>query len=85
MLRLRGGSALSPFRLEKLMQEIDSRQVQVSHIYAEYWHFCALKQDLLDDAMTVLEKILHYGPVQSDVTPQGELLLVLPRPGTISP
>ncbi len=33
----------------------------------------------------VLAKILTYGPSASAATPPGQLLLVVPRPGTISP
>jgi phosphoribosylformylglycinamidine synthase len=88
MLRLRGGRALSPFRLEKLVKEINLQLPQVSHIYAEYWHFCALtssSQTLQDDALAVLKRLLNYGPAQEDIQPKGTLFLVLPRPGTISP
>lgn len=94
MLRLRGGSALSPFRLEKLASALKIAAPQVSHIYAEYWHFCALKRDLRQNEIAILEKLLEYTPgevylketaVQPAGHPAGELLLVLPRPGTISP
>ncbi len=67
------------------MQEINLRLPQVSHIYAEYWHFCALKNTLQDDALVVLERLLTYGPAQENVQVEGALFLVLPRPGTISP
>ncbi|ARO86340.1 phosphoribosylformylglycinamidine synthase [Nitrosospira lacus] len=94
MLRLRGGSALSPFRLEKLASALKIAAPQVSHIYAEYWHFCALKRDLGPAESAVLERLLKSAPeeifLRSDIERQarhapGELLLVLPRPGTISP
>ncbi len=88
MLRLRGGRALSPFRLEKLVKEINLKLSQVSHIYAEYWHFCALNQSiqcLQDHELAVLQRLLSYGPAQEDTQPQGAFFLVLPRPGTISP
>ncbi|MGH8685830.1 MAG: phosphoribosylformylglycinamidine synthase, partial [Nitrosospira sp.] len=94
MLRLRGGSALSPFRREKLASALKIAASQVSHIYAEYWHFCALKRDLQPNEIAILEKLLEYAPKEIPLKevprqpaghPGGELLLVLPRPGTISP
>jgi len=85
MLRLRGDSALSSFRLEKLTDAINTSGLQVSHINAEYWHFCELKRDLLQDEIIVLERLLEYGPTQQTIKPAGRLMLVLPRPGTISP
>ncbi|MEK6707371.1 MAG: phosphoribosylformylglycinamidine synthase [Pseudomonadota bacterium] len=85
MLRLRGGSALSPFRLEKLTDALKTAAPQVSHIYAEYWHFCAVGRDLRSDESTILAKLLTYGAAQRSEEPAGELQLVLPRPGTISP
>ena len=94
MLRLRGGSALSPFRLEKLASALRIVAPQVSHICTEYWHFCALKRDLRQNEITILERLLKYAPEEASSKgvagqhaecPAGELLLVLPRPGTISP
>ncbi|MCR4373961.1 MAG: hypothetical protein NUW22_03860 [Acidobacteria bacterium] len=33
----------------------------------------------------LLERLLHYGPRRAEVKDQGELFLVVPRPGTVSP
>jgi phosphoribosylformylglycinamidine synthase len=85
MLRFRGGSALSPFRLEKLADAIKIFAPQVSHISAEYWHFCSEARSLRENETIILEKLLTYGTAaQKNTTSSGELLLVLPRPGTIS-
>ena len=80
MLRLRGGSALSPFRLEKLTAALKTATPQVSHIYAEYWHFCAVRRDLRPDESAILAKLLTYGAAQRSEDPAGELLLVLRVP-----
>ncbi|MBA4142197.1 MAG: phosphoribosylformylglycinamidine synthase [Nitrosospira sp.] len=89
MLRLRGGSALPPFRLEKLARIFSSVAPQVSHIYAEYWYFCAVARTLRKKEATILEKLLKCAPGGCGADhigyPEGELLLVVPRPGTISP
>ena len=85
MLRLRGGSALSPFRLEKLTAALKTVAPQVSHIYAEYWHFCTVGRELRPEESATLAKLLNYGAAQRGEEPLGEFILVLPRPGTISP
>ena len=85
MLKLRGGNALSSFRLEKLVQALKDDAPGISHIYAEYWHFAATRRALEAQEQAVLEKILTYGPASMAEEPQGELFLVVPRLGTISP
>ena len=84
MLRLRGGRALSPFRLEKLTSALKTEASQVSHISAEYWYFCATARQLRREEVAILEKLLKCVP-EAELVPAGELFLVVPRPGTISP
>ncbi|MFR0314305.1 phosphoribosylformylglycinamidine synthase, partial [Escherichia coli] len=57
----------------------------VHNIYAEYVHFADLNAPLNDDEHAQLERLLKYGPALASHAPQGKLLLVTPRPGTISP
>jgi len=85
MLKLCGGNALSSFRLEKLMQGLRVAAPAISHIHAEYWHFAATRRALEVQELSVLEKLLTYGPASPVEEPQGELFLVVPRLGTISP
>ncbi|HUX63589.1 phosphoribosylformylglycinamidine synthase [Sulfuricella sp.] len=85
MLKLRGGNALSSFRLEKLMQSLREAAPAISHVHAEYWHFAATRRALEALELSVLEKILTYGPASQVEEPKGELFLVVPRLGTISP
>jgi phosphoribosylformylglycinamidine synthase len=94
MLRLRGGSALSPFRLEKLAAALKIAAPQVSHIYAEFWYFCAVTRDLRENETAVLGRLLKCSPEEISTIEvgapqtqllQGNFLLVAPRPGTISP
>ena len=84
MLRLRGGRALSPFRLQKLTSALKTEASQVSHISAEYWYFCAAARELHEEETAILEQLLKSVP-RSDLIPAGEMVLVVPRPGTISP
>ena len=85
MLQFCGGRALSPFRLEKLLKEINTLNLQVFAVHTEYWHFCSLTRNLQDDELGALRKLLNNDPAQESNPYPGEFFLVLPRPGTISP
>lgn len=82
---LRGSPALSAFRITKLLARFQAANLPVSNIYAEYMHFAELSAPLSDEEQTRLASLLTYGPHLSSHTPAGKLLLVTPRPGTISP
>lgn len=85
MLQFCGGRALSPFRLEKLLKEINTLNLQVSSVHTEYWHFCSVTRSLQDDELGALKALLGYDSTQENPQYPGEFFLVLPRPGTISP
>jgi phosphoribosylformylglycinamidine synthase len=85
VLMLRGSAALSPFRQERFIARLRAALPLVESIYAEYRHFAALSEELSTSELEVLERLLAYGPKQESHTPQGNLLLVVPRLGTISP
>ncbi|NKF50020.1 phosphoribosylformylglycinamidine synthase [Shewanella sp. WXL01] len=81
----RGAPALSAFRVQKLMEACDSAALPVTNIYAEYVHLADLTAALDDTERQQLERILTYGPAIESHAPQGQLIFVTPRPGTISP
>jgi len=85
MLKLRGAPALSDFRLRKLQQKVSERIGKPVAIYAEFVHLVELFETLEPGELEVLERILQYGPALEVHEPEGRLLLVTPRPGTISP
>ncbi|MEN0580476.1 phosphoribosylformylglycinamidine synthase [Phytobacter palmae] len=82
---LRGSPALSAFRINKLLARFQAARLPVSNIYAEYVHFADVNDRLNEEELTRLQRLLKYGPNLSSHTPSGKLLLVTPRPGTISP
>ena len=84
ILRLRGRRALSDFRLAKLLQPLTAALPSAS-LYAEFWHFAEATRALTVSENERLERVLSYGPTMESATAQGDLLLVTPRPGTISP
>jgi phosphoribosylformylglycinamidine synthase len=83
LLSLRGRNALSPFRIAKLLSNLAG--THVSGITADFWHFVQTERELTAAERATLERILTYGPQATAHGDAGELLLVLPRPGTISP
>lgn len=85
MISIRGGSALSAFRLEKIRLALQSAIADLHHVQAEFWHFVWHQPDYTAQQLDTLHSILRYGPNVPNEEPQGELFLVLPRFGTISP
>ncbi len=84
MLRLHGAPAFSRFRLQKTLSAVQEKQPAVSLVYAEYVHFADLERHLEDTERALLEHLLHDGAPRRQ-PPRGQLLLVVPRLGTISP
>ncbi|MBL9199561.1 MAG: phosphoribosylformylglycinamidine synthase, partial [Opitutaceae bacterium] len=85
MLILRGSSALSPFRLQKLRADLVAAGVPAQAVGAVFVHVVDLAGELDDAQREVLEKLLTYGPTRSVEKISGLVKVVAPRPGTISP
>jgi phosphoribosylformylglycinamidine synthase len=87
MLILRGSPALSTFRLQKLLADLQAAGLPVRAVAAEFQHLVALAPGAsLDPAgQAVLGKLLTYGPSRRLEAVTGLLQVVAPRPGTISP
>jgi phosphoribosylformylglycinamidine synthase len=84
ILKLRGARALSEFRLAKLLPELQKVQPSVRRIAAEHWHFVELERALAETERALLERLLAGGHALDAGDARGELLLVVPRLGTIS-
>ncbi|CAH9059244.1 Phosphoribosylformylglycinamidine synthase [Pseudoalteromonas holothuriae] len=85
MLILRGAPALSDFRVQKVLTNCTAANLPVTGVYAEFMHFADLTAELSEAELVKLNKLLEYGPTIAEHQPQGQLILVTPRPGTISP
>ncbi|NQX88412.1 MAG: phosphoribosylformylglycinamidine synthase, partial [Halioglobus sp.] len=89
MLILRGAPALSQFRLDKLAQKLSSINPDCRLLHSEFVHFASLRNPLDASRHELLSRLLEYGPVSADDEFSGpsecSVLLVVPRPGTISP
>jgi phosphoribosylformylglycinamidine synthase len=87
MLTLHGAPALSDFRLQKLRQDLALAGLPVRGLATAFVHVAALSdgEELVPAERDVLERLLTYGPRRAAAQPSGLLLVVAPRPGTISP
>lgn len=87
MLTLRGAPALSSFRKSKLYSTLTQMVPSIEGLYAEFVHFVDICADkaLPDADLATLTALLEYGPSAVRQSPEGLALLVVPRPGTISP
>ena len=85
LIQLRGRNALSAFRHDKLKQALAQVAPAIEEVYAEFWHFAAVRRPLSRDERAILERILTYGPQAAQGDTRGHLVLVTPRIGTISP
>lgn len=85
MLILRGTPALSAFRHAKLLEQLRQKAPAVTGLYAEFAHFAEVTDALNGEEQQVLARLLQYGPSVPVQAPQGQLFLVVPRFGTISP
>jgi phosphoribosylformylglycinamidine synthase len=82
ILKLRGSPALSAFRLDKLKASLSG--VSYARVQTEYWHFVETDGTLSEAQQQTLAKLLTYGPAMEKEA-KGELFLVVPRFGTLSP
>jgi phosphoribosylformylglycinamidine synthase len=89
MLILRGASALSAFRLEKLAHKLRKIHPEIRLHHNEYVHFAKVSAPLSVERAAVLDQLLHSaGDAVGANNPDRaacRLVLVVPRPGTISP
>lgn len=85
MLHIPGGHAHSSFRTEKLLARTRDCVADIESIHSEYWHFVDLEQQLDAADRATLDKLLDDGSVSAPAPSDAQLILVVPRLGTISP
>ena len=85
MLTLPGAPAYSQFRLDKFLEDLRAVCPVVTEVAARHVHFAAVERELEPDELRLLKRLLSYGPSRAVSFPDGEMLLVVPRFGTISP
>ena len=85
IVSLPGGAALSPFRLDKIRSEAAQQGLILGTLAARHWHFLEVDGALDAAQMRLLDQALDYGTPAATPTAADPLILVTPRPGTISP
>ena len=94
MLKIPGTSALSDFRIKKLLTELEALKLNITAISACFIHFVDIEGNLDSLQADTLSQLLTYGsspPLKErddELQPNSmiiETLLVFPRSGTISP
>ncbi len=82
ILCLQGAAAFSAFRLQRLVDRLQVVLPKMVALRADYWHVVEVKRALSDAERAQLAALLEEGPAAAAT---GELFLVTPRIGTISP
>src|SRR5215469_11401456 len=87
LLQLPGAPALSAFRLAKLLARLVALEPAVRALDSRFVHFVDLERPLAAAELGILERLLTYGPrIEAALQEgEGEPLIVVPRPGTVSP
>ena len=91
MLILPGAPALSAFRRDRLLAAMQDRVAEVRGLDARHVHLVQVDAGFSPADRLLLEQLLRDpagsfgGPAGSPDAAGGELMLVVPRPGTISP
>ena len=84
MLILPGRSALSAARLDKLLTDLRRDEPRIDAVAAQFVHFVDLEAALSGGERELLESVLDYGAGEVAGLKDAQLV-VIPRPGTISP
>lgn len=85
MLILPGGNALSDFRVNKLLSALQSCVPAISSVASHYVHFAETSADLDKKESSQLNGLLSYGAELKNSPLNSIKIIVIPRPGTISP
>ena len=85
MLELPGQSALSTFRIAKLVRSLKRVDERVASLQARYVYFVATNADLSREQRSRLNALLLSGEKPGKLGRGAHSLIVVPRPGTISP
>lgn len=82
ILCLKGDAAFSAFRLQRQLDRLRAAVADIDSLRADYWHVIAPKRALSPAERGKLAQLLEEKPATPET---GELFLVTPRIGTISP
>ncbi|TDP84534.1 phosphoribosylformylglycinamidine synthase [Aquabacterium commune] len=84
LMHFEGGNALAPHQVQALLPQLQAINPRISGVHARFVHWVALDQALPPGELDKLAALLTYGDA-CDGTSEGELIVVAPRLGTVSP
>ncbi|MDD1625572.1 MAG: hypothetical protein LUO94_12520, partial [Methylococcaceae bacterium] len=73
MLKIPGTSALSDFRVKKLLAELQVIDSNITAVLARFIHFVDVENDLNDSQTAILSQLLSYGSLQSSADNHREI------------
>ena len=85
VLQLPGQSALSTFRLQKLLLDLQRLDQRVTGLSARFTYFVDVLAELPPQQRARLDALLLAGEASESFPPDAQLIFTAPRPGTISP
>ncbi|MGF1612831.1 MAG: phosphoribosylformylglycinamidine synthase [Gammaproteobacteria bacterium] len=85
LVHLQGRPAFSAFRRARLQHELSNVLPRVQDVEIEFVHFLQLYRPLIGHQLRVLAQLLDYGPRALVQPAYGQLIVVTPRVGTVSP
>lgn len=85
ILELPGQSALSAFRIEKLVDDLRHIDSRVDRLSARFSYFLSARGKFSPIELERLDALLLSGEVALAFSPDAQLIYTAPRPGTISP
>jgi phosphoribosylformylglycinamidine synthase len=85
MLILPGCNALSDFRVNKLLSALQLCVPEIISVQSHYIHFAKTTSELDINERKQLDALLDYGSNTHRIETESTRLIVIPRPGTISP
>ena len=84
LMHFEGGDALSPFRTQALLARLQAACPRVTGVAARHVHWVGFDEVPALEALDKLQALLNYGEAYHGPT-AGELVVVMPRLGTVSP
>jgi phosphoribosylformylglycinamidine synthase len=84
LFHFEGGSALSSFRAQALLARLQTACVRITAVAARHVHWAAFDNAPSLEGLDKLQALLNYGEACAAVD-EGELVVVMPRLGTVSP
>lgn len=85
MLIIPGANALSGFRIQKLLLQLQTVNPAITGVGSQFVHYVDNHDELDASNVSLLRELLDFRPETGSDAIKGTRIIVLPRPGTISP